>query len=127
MRQIMSLDQIRNICENYPLTAANGIVSSLGIIYNIKLEDYPALVRFVLTSTKEELFYRYYIAYLVDCIYRKENNPNNTDDDITSLLEVFNQFNEETKKMCKVFIHDYFGEYEKTVFEKLGIGEEKKS
>ena len=127
MGKVISLDQIRCICKNQSLIAADGIVNSLWIRYNIKLTDYQAFVKEVLTSTQEELLYRYYTARLVDCIYLKENNPNNIDDDITPLLDAFNQFDEEAKKICKDFLHDYFSEYEKTVFEKLGIGGEKKT
>lgn len=126
MGKMISMDQIRCICKNHPLIAANGIISSLGIIHNIKLTDYPAFVRLILASTQDELVYRYYTACLVDCVYLKENNQNNIDDDITPLLNAFNEFDEESKKICKAFIRDYFSEYEKTVFEKLGIGEDKK-
>lgn len=121
MRKINSLAEIKDLCDNEQLTAVNEIVNSLGIINSIDLRDYPALVRLILTSTQEELFYRYYIAYVVERIYLKKNNTNNVNDNTEILVKEIRNFDDQAIMICKDFAKQYFEEYMLS----LGFGSEK--
>ena len=56
----------------------------------------------------EELSMCYLLIKLANHIYMQRNIPTHKNDDLSSLLNLFNEFSEEQKAWCKGFIDEYF-------------------